>query len=140
MNNFHKPSTILLLMVLLIPVAVYAAQINVESASQEQVALIGVLLNPDVVVTKSAAIKSTNHKRAHYVGLNFTVSGIPDTQTGVWLVSGEKNEPKGVLAVDGFAQQFSRATAADKTNPPTASSVDNECKKLKKHLRPPKSK
>lgn len=82
----------------------------------------------------SAAIKFTQHKRAYYVGLIFSVSGVSETQTGVWLVAGNKNNPKAVLAVDGFAQNFSRATAADKTNPPTASSVDEECQILKKHL------
>jgi len=108
---------------------------SIESASNQQVELIGVLLNKDVTVVKSAAIKSSNHKHAYYVGLNFKASGVKNTLTGVWIVSGEKDQPKGVLAVDGFAQNFSRATAADKTNPPTAYGYDDECKRLQSYLK-----
>lgn len=88
-----------------------------------------------MTIVKSAAIKSSNHRRAYYVGLNFKATGVDSTLTGVWIVSGEKNQPKGVLAVDGFAQNFSRATGANKTNPPTAYGYDEECKRLQSYLK-----
>lgn len=112
----------------------FADPLGIGAATEKQVSLIGVLLNPDVVVLKSAAIRSSSHQRAYYVGLNFRVPDVDETLTGVWIVSGERDQPGGVLAVDGYAKHFSRATAADKTNPPTAFGYDDECKQLKKHL------
>jgi hypothetical protein len=93
----------------------FADSFGVETATEKQVKLIGVLLNPDVVVLGSAAIRSASHQRAYYVGLNFRVPDVDETLTGVWIVSGDRDEPGGVLAVDGYAKNFSRATAADKT-------------------------
>ena len=111
-----------------------ADQNRIELVSNEQIVLIKVLLNPDVIIKKSAAVKSSHHKKAYYIGLNFNISGIKQTQTGIWIISGDKYKPNGVLAVDGFAKNFSRATPAYKTNPPTAYSYDPECKMLKKYL------
>jgi len=122
---------------LIFPYMVFAGDLNeVESASNEQILLIKTLLNPDVIVKKSAAIRSSIHKRSYYVGLNFKVSGIEEMLMGIWIVSGDKYKPMLVLAVDGFAKNFSHATAADKTNPPTAYVFDNECRLLEKYLRP----
>jgi hypothetical protein len=134
MKKFTKILVFSLTILFLISTFSYAG--SIEAASDQQVSLIGVLLNNDVVIIKSAAIRSSNHKRAYYVGLNFRVSGVDKTLTGVWIVSGDKNQPNGVLAVDGFAKNFSRATAADKTNPPTAYVYDEECKRLQSHLKP----
>jgi len=133
MKQFLKMAASCLIILFVISTFSYAG--SIEIASEQQVSLIGVLLNKDVVVIKSAAIKSSNHKRAYYVGLNFRVSGVDKRLTGVWIVSGDKEQPKGVLAVDGFAKKFSRATPADKTNPPTAYVYDEECKRLQSHLK-----
>ena len=123
-------------LVFLFCITSFSLAAGIEGATDQQISLIGVLLNKDVTVVKSAAIKSSNHKRAYYVGLNFKVSGFDQTLTGVWIVSGDKYQPNGVLAVDGYANNFSRATAADKTNPPTAYVYDNECERLQSYLKP----
>ena len=108
---------------------------KIEKASKQQVELLKILLNKDVTIKRSATIKSSTHKNAYYVGLNFIVPGVKEIQTGVWLLGGDKIHPRSILAVDGFAQNFSRATAADKTNPPTAFSYDPECVSLKNYLK-----
>jgi len=132
-----KNTTRFLIVILLFPCIIFAGDLNrVESASNEQISAVKMLLNTDVVIKKSAVVKSSLHKRAYYVGLNFKVSGIEEMLMGIWIVSGDKYKPMLVLAVDGFAKNFSHATAADKTNPPTAYVFDNECRLLEKYLRP----
>ena len=108
---------------------------KIEPPSEKQLSILKVLLNQDVIIEKSAAIKSQHHKKVYYLGLKFTITGIKKPQIGVWVLLGNKSNPVGVLAVDGFAKNFSRATHADKTNPPTAYSYDPECKILIQHLR-----
>ena len=108
---------------------------KIEFPSDQQIKILKVLLNKDVTIKQSAAVKSQHHKKAYYVGLKFTIEGIREPQIGIWIVSGSKDRPGFVLAVDGFGKEFSRATHADKTNPPQAYSTDPECKILKKHLR-----
>lgn len=112
-----------------------AADYKVEPVTYEQIKICKVLLNKDVTIKSAAIIKSQHHKRAYYVGLNFTIPGVNQVLTGVWLLSGDKHQPNSMLAVDGFAQKFSRATPADNTNPPTAHSYDPECTILKNHLK-----
>ena len=107
---------------------------SISKASTAQINNIKVLLNRDVTVLDSGELKSSSHQNAHYVGLLLNISGIERHYGGVWLVSGDKNKPGMVLAVDGVAQQFSRATPADKTNPPTAYMSDVECKRLMRYF------
>jgi len=132
-----KKSNIILAVVLLFPVFVLAGEtLKIEQASQSQIDGLRVIVNPDVKILQTAAAVSAHHKRACYVGANISipVPGKSKVHSAVWLYSGTKEKPGGILAVDGFAKEFSRATPADKTNPPTAYSTDDECRALKRYL------
>ena len=82
---------------------------KIEFPSDQQIKILKVLLNKDVTIKQSAAVKSQHHKKAYYVGLKFTIEGIREPQIGIWIVSGSKDRPGFVLAVDGFGKEFRNA-------------------------------
>ena len=106
---------------------------QVESASSKQIWMIKEGLDKGLTVVNTAAIKSSTHKRAYYVGAVFTGSGIEDGVAGVWLITGDKDNPGIIQSVDGGAHNFSPYPLS-KNTPAGARSTDKECKTLRKYL------
>lgn len=109
-----------------------AGSIMIEPASNAQINLIQAALGDQYPISKSAAVKSGNHRKAYYVGAVFYAKGAGDI-TGIWLVGGEKNNPNLVFSVDGAAHQFSVMRKASETKA-YATITDPEAKALKSHL------
>lgn len=64
-----------------------------------------ILSESDVAVIRAAAVRSTEHSKAWYVAIRFRGPGIESGEVGVWAT----NDLAGgsIIAVDGFAKQFS---------------------------------
>jgi hypothetical protein len=106
---------------------------GIEEASTEQINMVKAVLGEKYPVSKIAAIRSGNHANAYYVGAVFSAVGIGNT-TGVWIMSGSKNSPGMVNAVDGTASNFSGLPKASKTMM-KAYSTDSEVKALWQYLK-----
>lgn len=63
------------------------------------------ILGSGLVVDHAAAVKSEDHSKAWYVAIRFHGPGVESGEVGVWAT----NDLSGgtIIAVDGFAQQFS---------------------------------
>jgi hypothetical protein len=109
-----------------------ASAVDVESASEAQIAKIKIGLGDQYPVSKVLAVKSTTHKKAYYVGAAFQAEGV-GTVTGVWLMSGTKDQPGLMLSVDGVAYEFSRMGRASESKA-GGSVADPEAQKLKRAL------
>ena len=105
---------------------------KVEPASQKQIDLIKKGLDPKLTILKSCAVKSTNYKSAYYVSA--LVHGPLREDVGVWWISGAKEQPGLILAVDGFAFVYSSYPKASKTRV-RARTTDDEVKLLKAYLK-----
>ena len=127
-----------LLAVYLVAASPIICHAEIVAASGPQKEVIQTLANKDVAPIAFCAVKSAQHKQAYYVGMSFSVTGVATPQIGIWIISGTPEKPGMALAVDGFAQNFSRATPADRTNPPTAYVTDSECAEIRRYLRGPK--
>jgi hypothetical protein len=120
--------------ILIMVLDVNAEQLKIEAASDAQRNLIQAALGDQYPISRTAVIKSGNHGRAYYVGAVFHAKGVGNV-TGIWLVGGDKNSPKGlVLSVDGAAHQFSGMRKASKTKA-SATINDPEARALKNHLK-----
>ena len=105
---------------------------KVEPASQKQLELIEKGLDPKLTIVKSCAVKSNNYKKAYYVSA--LVHGQRQADVGVWWISGDKEKPGLILAVDGFAIVYSSYPKASQTRV-KARTTDYEVKLLKAYLR-----
>lgn len=104
---------------------------KIEPAGQKQIELIGKGLDPELTVVKGCAVKSSNHKDSYYVSA--LVHGPQKADVGVWWISGAREEPGLILAVDGFAFAYSSYPRARKTWV-RARATDDEVKLLKAYL------
>ena len=104
----------------------------IEPASQKQIELIGKGLDPELTIVKGCAVKSSSHKDSYYVSA--LVNGPQKADVGVWWISGAREEPGLILAVDGFAFAYSSYPRARKTWV-GARATDKEVKLLKTYLR-----
>lgn len=111
----------------------YAFQI--EQPSSQQLAKIKMALDEGLFVGKSAAIKSSHHPNAYYIGVNFLVPDIQEEMTGIWLIGGPKDSPNLLYSVNGAAHQFSGMRKASETKA-AAYVTDTESRLLLKHLNP----
>ena len=105
---------------------------KIESASQKQLKLIEKGLDPELSIVRSFAVKSSNHRKAYYVSA--LVQGPRTADVGVWWISGDKEKPGLILAVDGFAIVYSSYPKASKTRV-GARTTDEEVKLLKAHIK-----
>ena len=112
----------------------FAGSLRIEQPSKKQITLIQSVLDNSVTLAESAAVKSSNHKNAYYIGVNFFAQGIKEKMTGIWLIGGTKNNPSMVLSVDGTAYQFSGMRRAKETKA-AAYISDPESKLLTNHLK-----
>ena len=105
---------------------------KIEPAGQKQIELIVKGLDPELTIIKSCAVKSGNHKNSYYVSA--LVHGPQKTDVGVWWISGAREKPGLILAVDGFAFVYSSYPRARKTWV-GARATDDEVKLLKAYLK-----
>jgi hypothetical protein len=68
-----------------------------------------------IKLTRAFAVKSTEHANAYYIAARFTAPGV-DEQTGVWASNSLTPGQGIILAVDGFAKEFTDWGDADKTD------------------------
>jgi hypothetical protein len=59
-----------------------------------------------ITPTGSAAVRAPDRADAYLVAMTFTVAGVDEDQTGVWMVASIEGNPAPIAAVDGFAQEF----------------------------------
>ncbi len=110
-----------------------AGDLLIEKPSQKQLNLVKSVLDKGLIVKESAAVKSSKHKSAYYIGINFYAPGVKDKMTGIWLIGGTKNNPNLLYSVNGFAYQFSGMRRASKTKA-AAYVFDKESKLILKYL------
>jgi hypothetical protein len=73
-------------------------------ASTELLAQIQTQADPGVQLLRGAAWKSPDFANVYFVAATFSATGVAN-QTGVWAAGG-LTDPSAIMAVDGFAQQF----------------------------------
>jgi len=101
---------------------------KVTEASPEQMEFVKSGLLGNLKIVKFAALKSTSHKKAWYVGALLTGPGLGNGEVGVWLISGDKKSPGMIKGVGGIAGQFSEFPKDD------AATRDREYKIVKSYL------
>ncbi len=67
-------------------------------------------------VLDGAAVRSDDFSEAYMIALRFTVTGVEEEQVGVWSSNSLKPGGGLILAVDGFAKEFTVWPDADKTD------------------------
>ena len=106
-----------------------------DQASPEQLQKVKLALGRGSTVHEAQTIKSSTHSLAYYVGARFSYVGDGiETDVGIWIMTGEKNDPRMTLSVDGFAHQFSGLPLAAKTKLAPCSILNQEASELKKAL------
>lgn len=105
---------------------------KIETAGQKQLELIKKGLDPELTIVRSCAVKSSNYKSAYYVSA--LVHGPQKADVGVWWISGAKERPGLILAVDGFASVYSSYPKASNTRV-RARTTDDEVGLLKAYLK-----
>ena len=105
---------------------------EIEPASQQQLELINKGLDRSYKIERGCAVKSGNYKDAYYVA-GF-IDGRDEADVGIWWISGEKENPGIILAVDGFAIVYSSYPKASKTRV-GAQITDDEAKLLKAYFK-----
>lgn len=106
----------------------------IENPSNKQLMFIKSTLDKSITTTSSAMIKSSNHKNAFYIGVNFFARGVKGKMTGIWLIGGTRNKPGLLFSINGYAHQFSGMRKASETKA-AAYSHDPEAKFILKYLR-----
>lgn len=109
---------------------------EIESASQKQLELITRGLDQGLTIERSCAVRSWNYKGAYYVAA--LIQGPQKVDVGIWWISGDKEKPGMIQAVDGFAIVYSSFPKASKTRV-GARTTDSEAKLLKAYLEEGKS-
>jgi hypothetical protein len=110
---------------------VNAAPLN--PASRQQTAIIAKAIKDPITVIKSAAIKSSRHLNAYYVGLNFVAHELEMTGIGIWLVEGSQHKPLAVFSVNATAVVFSKYPKAQRLKSP-ARIHDHEAQLILDHF------
>ncbi|MDB4627528.1 hypothetical protein OAE34_01245 [Akkermansiaceae bacterium] len=107
-----------------------------DEASPEQLQRVKAALGEKFTVHEAQTIKSYTHSLAYYVGARFSFFSSDGIKTvvGIWIMTGEKNDPRMTLSVDGFAHQFSGLPLASKTKLAPCSILNQEASELKKAL------
>ena len=90
----------------------------VNPASRQQTTIITQAIEDPITVIKSAAIKSSRHLNAYYVGLSFVAHELGITGIGLWLVEGEQQKPKAVYSINATAIVFSKYPKAHRIKAP----------------------
>jgi len=80
----------------------------VNPASRQQTTIIAKAIQDPITVLKSAAVKSSRHRNAFYVGLNFVAHELERTGIGIWLVEGSRHKPIAVFSINATAVVFSK--------------------------------
>lgn len=128
-----KKSILLAIMATLYMLSTVLAVV-IEPASQKQADIITKEIKDPVTVTKSAAIKSSRHRDAYYVGLKFAAHELEMTGTGIWLIRGSASNPQTVFSVNATASVFSRFPKAGRMKKPARMS-DHEAKLILDYLK-----
>lgn len=107
-----------------------------DQASPEQLQKVKFALGEGITVHEAQTIKSYTHRLAYYVGASFSINvdGGEEKVVGIWIMNGEKNNPKLTFSVDEMAYQFSRVGRAKDTKV-GASAWDSEAQALKSALK-----
>ena len=90
----------------------------VNPASRQQTTIIAQAIKDPITVMKSAAIKSSRHLNAYYVGLSFVAHELEMTGIGLWLVEGGQHKPIAVYSINATAIVFSRYPKAQRIKSP----------------------
>ena len=78
---------------------------------------------------KAAAVKSPDFQNVYFIAMEFSATGVPN-QTGVWASNSLEKGGGVIMAVDGFAQQFTMWPDADTTQA-SISAADASVEKAK---------
>ena len=111
-----RPVVLGIILVGILGGAVQAAVVN--PASRQQTTLIAQAIKDPITVIQSAAIKSSRHLNAYYVGLSFVAHELEMTGIGLWLVEGEQHQPEAVYSINATAVVFSDYPKAQRINRP----------------------
>ncbi len=90
----------------------------VNPASRQQTTIIAKAIEDPITVLKSAAVKSSRHLNAYYVGLNFVAHELEMIGIGIWLVEGSQHKPIAVFSVNATAVVFSKYPKAQRIKNP----------------------
>jgi hypothetical protein len=105
----------------------------VNPASRQQTTIIAKAIQDPITVIKSAAVKSSRHLNAFYVGLNFVAHELERTGIGIWLVEGSQDKPIAVFSINATAVVFSKYPKAQRLNYP-ARMHDHEARLILDYL------
>ena len=110
--------------------------VTYSQASSEQLQRVKAALGEKFTVHEAQTIKSYTHSLAYYVGARFSFLGNDGTETvvGIWIMTGEKDDPRTTLSVDSIAHQFSGLGLASKTKMAPCSIINQEASELLKAL------
>ncbi len=109
-----------------------AAVIN--PASQQQTTMVTKPFEEPVTVIKSAALKSSRHTLAYYVGIKFVAHDLEMNGIGIWLVEGDLSDPIAVYSVNAIAIVFSKYPKSHRIKKPARLS-DHEAKLILDYLK-----
>lgn len=105
---------------------------KIEPASQKQLELINRGLDQRYEIEDGCAVRSWNYKDAYYVAA--LIHRREKAEVGIWWISGDRETPGIILAVNGFAIVYSSYPKASKTRV-GARITDDEAKILKAYLK-----
>ena len=110
--------------------------VTYSQASSEQLQRVKAALGEKFTVHEAQTIKSYTHSLAYYVGARFSFLGNDGIETvvGIWIMTGEKGDPRTTLSVDSIAHQFSGLGLASKTKMAPCSIINQEASELLKAL------
>ena len=106
----------------------------INPASQQQTKIVTKPFEEPVTVIKSAALKSSRHTRAYYVGIKFVVHDLEMNGIGIWLVEGDRSDPIAVYSVNATASVFSKYPKSHSIRKPARLS-DHEAKLILDYLK-----
>ncbi|MBT8399772.1 MAG: hypothetical protein KJO98_04790 [Rhodothermia bacterium] len=107
---------------------------EIEPAFEIQKEYVGEFLEPGLGLDGGYTIRSRSHQLACYVAARITGLGIGDDATGVWLLSGGKNDPGLVMSANLTAEEFSDAPRS-KDSKAGGTFTDPEASALLKYTR-----
>ena len=90
----------------------------VNPASRQQTTIIAKAIKDPITVIKSAAVKSSRHLNAYYVGLSFVAHELEMSGIGIWLVEGRQHKPLAVYSINATAVVFSKYPKAQRIKSP----------------------
>jgi hypothetical protein len=90
----------------------------VNPASRQQTTIIAKAIKDPISVIKGAAVKSSRHLNAYYVGLRFVAHELEMIGIGIWLVEGSQHKPLAVFSINATAVVFSKYPKAQRIKSP----------------------